>query len=128
MLFEEQANSGLLTVREIAERSGMPVQTTWAALAAMKREFVDVEIVGGGDPGNYFVTGVSDAARRAVGQWPSAETVADSLLDALSTAADSEQDPERKSKLRTAADAIGGVGRELLVSVVSSALTKSIGL
>jgi excisionase family DNA binding protein len=45
-----------------------------------------------------MVTRVSAAARLAVGQWPTPESVSDQLLTALQAASDAATDPEQKFK------------------------------
>ena len=65
-------------------------------------------------------------ARRAVGHWPTAESVSDQLIAALLQATDREADRERKSKLRSAAETLGGVGREILVAVVSTVIASHV--
>ena len=46
---------------------------------------------------------VTPAARQAVGQWPTAETLISALASELSVAAGQEQDAERKGLLTYAA-------------------------
>jgi hypothetical protein len=58
-----------------------------------------------------------------VGQWPSAESLSDRLLVAMQDALDHESDPVRRAKLRSVTAALTGMGREVLVSVVSAAIT-----
>ena len=77
----------------------------------------------GGDPKSQMVTGVTAEARRAVGRWPSHETMAARLLAALEAAVEQEEDPVRKGRLRAAAEAVAGIGRDVLVSVLSAAAT-----
>lgn len=69
---------------------------------------------------NGHIHAVSERARRALGTWPSAESVVDRLAAALAEAADAEEEPERKGKLRAAADALGGFVRDVAVGVVSA--------
>jgi hypothetical protein len=73
------------------------------------------ETAGGG-----FVTGVSERARRELGAWPSADVLVEQLAAALARAADEEQEPERKSRLRGAAEVLGGMARDIAVNVISS--------
>jgi hypothetical protein len=68
------------------------------------------------------VTGVTERARIAVGQWPSPETLMTGLVRALERAADDEPEPERKSKLRTAAAILVGVARDVAVGWAANAL------
>ena len=65
--------------------------------------------------GSYpvVVSGVTERARVAVGQWPAPETVVDRLVDALEEAAANEEDDTKRSALRRAAGTLGTSGREV---------------
>ena len=127
-LLEELGRPGaFVQVQQIAERSGIDAHTVLAALAAMEHTYVTLNLVlAGGNPNPQMVSGVTAAARRAVGQWPSPESMTDRLLAALDSAAEQEEDPARKSRLRSAADAVAGIGRDVLVNVITAAATGAI--
>lgn len=67
-------------------------------------------------------------ARQAVGAWPTAETVADNLVNALSKAAEREQDIEHKSWLTKAAGFLGGTGRDLAIEIGAAAINRQMGV
>ncbi len=67
-------------------------------------------------------------ARRAVGAWPTAESIADRLVSALDEAADREPDEERKGFLRKAAGYLGHAGRDLAVEIGATAINRQMGL
>lgn len=67
-------------------------------------------------------------ARRAVGAWPTAESIADRLVNALDEAADREADEERKGFLRKAATYLGNTGRDLAVEIGATAINRQMGL
>jgi hypothetical protein len=46
----------------------------------------------------------------------------DQLIEALRDAAQSEVEPERKSRLQGAADALGGFARDVAVAVIAARL------
>jgi hypothetical protein len=48
--------------------------------------------------------------------------LADRIVAALQEAADDEHDPDRKNKLRTVAEAVGDVGKTVIVGVLTSYL------
>ena len=127
-LFEERSYpAGLVRVGQIAERSGMDSLTVLKALIAMNPTYVSLHLVSAGEgPDPQIVKSVTTAARQAAGQWPSPETMSDRLLSALSSAADREGDPVRKGHLRAAADALTGIGRDVLVNVMSAAATGAV--
>ncbi len=72
----------------------------------------------GGSSGHVEV--VSERARRELGSWPSGDDVLERLVDALSRAADDEETPESKGRLREAAAVLGGMAREIAVNVISA--------
>src|SRR5687768_4558085 len=73
------------------------------------------------------IMGVTDEARQAVGQWPSAEVWVDRLVQALREAAEREPDPERRGRLRAMAEGLGGFARDVAVGVLSGGITQSMG-
>ncbi|MET9318314.1 hypothetical protein ABZX12_41420 [Kribbella sp. NPDC003505] len=74
------------------------------------------EVVGIGAPTGH--------ARRTVGAWPTPDILADRIIVALNEAADNEPDEVKKGKLRRAAEAVAGVGRDILTDVTAQVITK----
>ncbi len=66
------------------------------------------------------LSGVTERARRAVGQWPTPESLADRIIAALEAQAESEPDPETRSKLKHASD----VGKGVLTGELTRVLTE----
>jgi hypothetical protein len=66
-----------------------------------------------------IITEVTERARRAVGQWPASDQAADVFLAALTEAAEQEADEEKRSVLRRVATALGGVGKDVLIRVMT---------
>jgi hypothetical protein len=76
--------------------------------------------------GKYILaTGLTERGRRAVGLWPSGESV-DALVDALRQAEEATDDPEERGALRKAASAVLGVGRDVMTDVMGAVIAKSI--
>lgn len=75
-----------------------------------------------------FIGAPTGHARRAVGAWPTAETIADRLVTALDEAAEREPDPERKGWLRKTAAYLGNAGRDLAVEIGATAINRQMGL
>jgi hypothetical protein len=93
------------------------------ALAGADPPYIELQTGGGwsGDKaGAGYVEGVTERARRELGAWPTADTLVDQLAEALRRAADNEAEPERKTRLRQAADVLGGMARDVAVSFVSA--------
>lgn len=76
---------------------------------------------------DFFVTDLTERGRRAVGLWPSGESV-DALVDALRQAESLTDDPEEKTMIRRAAGAIGSVSRDIMVDVVAAVVSRQSGL
>ncbi|WP_020387712.1 hypothetical protein [Kribbella catacumbae] len=75
--------------------------------------------------GHIMIVGAPTGhARRVVGAWPTPESLADRIIAALNDAADNEPDEAKKGKLRRAAEAVAGVGRDILTDVTAQVITK----
>ena len=72
-------------------------------------------------PNDFDIASLTERARRATGVWPSPESAITQLIAALSHAAESEVDPEKKRKLKQAADIIGGAALQVAVAWASQA-------
>jgi hypothetical protein len=102
--------------RDVAQRSGLDIETVCIALRALDGEYLEVRY--GGDFA-WGIPAVTPAARRAVGQWPTAENLTDSVIAALEQAAENETELERRNRLRTLAAGLGSMARDLAVSVMA---------
>jgi hypothetical protein len=117
---------------EIAERTGFDEATVQQALWALADEdpplftYTDSSRLSG--PAMGPVSRPTGHARRKVGTWPTPDSLADRIIEALDAAADQERDPERKSKLRGAVDFLSGVGRGVLTEVTAKVITTGVGL
>jgi hypothetical protein len=120
-------NRPLVDVTDIAARAGLTVAETSGALQAMEGVYVELAMSMGG-PQSWSVQGVTPAARRAVGQWPSAESLITRLVEGLNAAADQEANPERKSRLRQAASLLGGAARDIATDIAARFIEHSMGL
>jgi hypothetical protein len=126
-LFDEDVDV-MPDVAQIAGITGRDPAEVHRALRALEGPFIHVPNMSvGASAENYLVDGVTAQARRAVGQWPSPELWADRIIRALVEAAEREPDEAKRTKLRAAADALGGFGRDLFINVIANVATKPIG-
>lgn len=114
-------------VRDIAAAAGMDIETTARALVALDGTYLDLS-TGIGSAASWHVNAVSAEARRAVGQWPTAESLITRLAEAFSAAAEQEPDPEKKSRLRSIAGMLGGAGRQIAVEVAARVVEHQMGM
>lgn len=117
-LTDEMVLQGMCpAARDIAERSGLGIETVIASLNALDQgAFLEVSRA---SDFAWDVTAVTGAARREIGQWPSPESIVDRLIAGVQQAAERETEAERKSWLRTLAGQLSGSARAILVNVVS---------
>jgi hypothetical protein len=68
----DEPDSLMATVSQIAAETGFDVHEVDRALERLKGTFIREyhQFLTGGDPTTWYVSGVTSAARRAVGQWP----------------------------------------------------------
>jgi hypothetical protein len=113
--FEEMRQELGLTVADLERGLNAPAEAD--------PPYIELQLAGGWSnerAGGGWVDGVTERARRELGAWPSPDTLVDQLAAALSEAADEESEPERKSRLRQAADVVGGMARDVAVAVISA--------
>jgi hypothetical protein len=120
--------SYMVTVSDIATRTGFETATVARALEALAPDFVDFrKTTTGGDPTFWYVLKVTPQARSAVGQWPTPDSFVTKLSAELSAAASQESDAERKSLLSYAARLIGDTLREAAVRAAGQVLAPAMG-
>ncbi len=115
--------SYMVTVSDIAERTGLELNTVARSLDALGPTYVDFrKTETGGDPRFWYVHKVTPAARREVGQWPTPEGLVDRLTAAFSAAADREADPSQQDRLRMAARLLGETARPAAIEVAAAVI------
>jgi hypothetical protein len=121
-------HSYMVTVSDIAARTGLELAEVARSLDAMDPTFVDFrKTETGGDPTFWYVNKVTPEARRAVGQWPTPEGLVDRLVQAFNNAADHEEDAERHYQLRQTAGLLGETLRDVAVRVAATVTGPSVG-
>jgi hypothetical protein len=82
----------------------------------------------GGRPGAPVASDVTVRAARGDGGWrDNAELLVDRMLAVLIEGAVNEPDPEKRFKLKAGLEGVGGMTRDVLVSVVAAAIARSTG-
>jgi hypothetical protein len=115
--------SYMVTVSDIAARTGLDDAAVARALEALDPVYVDFrKTTTGGDPTFWYVLKVTPAARQAVGQWPTAESLVAALARELTVNAQQEQDAERKGLLAYAARLVGDTLRDVSIRAAHSVL------
>ncbi|MGB9047094.1 MAG: hypothetical protein WCC47_06810 [Pseudonocardiaceae bacterium] len=128
-VFETEGADALPHVAQLAEATGLRTEEVARALDALDGEYLSFcKTMSGGDPTPWFVERIFSSARRAVGQWPSPDTLPVRLATALEQVAEHTSDPETKSRLRRGAEAIGGLARDVVAEVGAKMLEHQIGL
>jgi hypothetical protein len=95
------------------------------ALADAEPPYIELETASGWSDeraGGGYISAISERARRELGAWPSPEGVLEQLIEALARASDAEPEPERQGRRRAAADVLGGMARDIAVSVIAARL------
>jgi hypothetical protein len=103
------------------------VEDVGRALTRLEGEYIEVRKPAGPGPSRWRADKIYPDARRAVGQWPTADTRGERLAAALSQAANAEPDPVEKGKLRRAAEAVGSISGQVFAGVVTTYITHATG-
>ena len=111
---------GYPEARDIAASTGMEILDVVTALDALDGLYIKLRKVL--QPSMWHITGVTPAARRAVGQWPTGESLVGRLADGISHAAEQEKDPEQKRRLQSVARELGGAAKTIAINVATEML------
>jgi hypothetical protein len=127
-LYEETGQ--IVSPNQIEAKTGLAAEVVQSALRALDSEQPPyVKKMQRYSSGHVVMIGAPTGhARRAVGAWPTAETIADRLVSALDEAADREPDPERKGWLSKTAAYLGNAGRDLAVEIGATAINRQMGM
>lgn len=81
-----------------------------------------------GRPAAPVAADITGGAVHGVDRWPdNVEVLADRMLAVLVEGAVTEPDPEKRYKLKAGLEGVGGMTRDLLVSVLAAAVARSTG-
>ncbi len=78
-------------------------------------------------PKKYSMSEASASGRFGAGACPTAETMADRLVNSLDGIAEREPAPERKGRPRKSATYLGNAGRDLVVEIGATAINRRTG-
>jgi hypothetical protein len=119
--------SYMVTVSDIAARSGLDDEAVARALEALDPVYVDFrKTTTGGDPRFWYVFKVTPAARQAVGQWPTGEELITRLAAELTAAGQRESGGDRKGLLAYAARLVGDELRDVCIRAADAVLAPAI--
>lgn len=110
------------TVPELSAASGVTEDGVKAALRALEAAGL-IGVLWGLTSEGVSVPRVAGEARRLAGAWPTPETAADRLVAALEAQIAATTEPEERGRLELLLAGVAGVGRDVLVAVLSKALT-----
>lgn len=124
-LVEELDREHVTDADTIARATGLEYEQVQHALRALSAEEPPLFKVGAGRGGGDISTvfGATGEARRRVGAWPTAQNLADRLVEALGEAADRAPSTQERTRLQEAVKALGNVGQAALAGVIANALT-----
>jgi hypothetical protein len=75
-----------------------------------------------------IITDVTERARRAVGQWPTPESLVNQVVNGLSEAAAHEPEPGKKWALREAASVLGDTAKDVATEIAAKIIVHAGGM
>lgn len=124
----------LIQPHQIIARMDMAPEDVLRALAALAGErppFFQFEDSTDFDSGMREIDAIHSPtghARRAIGAWPTPESLAEQIVAGLEAAAAAEPDEEKRSKLKQTAQFLGTTGWSVLLGVAGNAASAGVGL
>jgi hypothetical protein len=113
---------GYIGLDAIQAEVGLDANQMRAGLNALESAFppyLSTERLFEGEAVEGRVTDVYERARLLFETWPTSDAVIDRLVAAIEALADNESDPAEKSKLKIAADILGGMARNVVVGALA---------
>jgi hypothetical protein len=100
---------------------------TRAAIALAEGRYLQVNPIGSMQGlSGAIVIALTERGRRTVGLWPS-EDLGDDLVATLRQAAEAVPDEDERGMLKKAANALGGVSRDILTEVAAAVIARQAG-
>jgi hypothetical protein len=117
-------------VADIIETTNLLARDVGTSLLALDGDYLHLKRTGLDltNMNEWCVDQITTAARRAVGQWPSAEDLVGRLVAALGEVAEQTTDQQAKSRLRQGAEALGGLTKSVVAEVAAKVLEHRMGL
>jgi hypothetical protein len=115
---DEPLQAGIPTEQTFAEITRRDVGEVHRAVRQLQQSYV---VVQDGGLGESMIMGVTDEARRAVGLWPTPESVVEQIARGLLEAADREPDEQKRSRLRALGEGLLGFGKDVAANAVANA-------
>jgi hypothetical protein len=116
-------------VSDLCERTGLDEDAVIRACQALHPTYISGKpLATMGGVTDFFVTGLTDAGRRATGLWPNGDDAVAQFLDALRQAEDLVEDPEDKTALRKAGGQLATVSRSVVAEVIAAVVTRQAGI
>jgi hypothetical protein len=112
---------------DLAPVVGATPEDVGKALLRLNGEYIEASVPLGGLT-QVCVDKILGSARRAIGQWPTPESLAERIVEELTTAADAEPDAKNRDKLKQTAVFLGSSGKDLFINILASVIAKGAGL
>jgi len=113
----------------ITQSTGLSEDDVKRAIRALEQEDPPylLNVLWGG-ANNIWSSGTPTGhARRAVGSWPTAESLATRIVDGLAEAASQEDDAETANWLRKTAQYLGAAGRDVGINIAATMINRQLG-
>jgi hypothetical protein len=102
---------------DLQSDTGLSRDDLWTGLRALRTAQPPYLEMHGRD-----VIAVHERARRELGTWPKPDSLVDAIAGAYERAAEDEQEPEERNRLRAVADGLRGAVRDIAVGVITKQL------
>lgn len=112
---------------DLAPLVGLDADDVGKSLLRLNGVYIEALLVMGG-LSQVGVKKLHPRVREAVGQWPSPEQWAESILAGLQEEVEAEPDPGRRTKLKQTAAFLGSAGKDLFINLLATAVARGTGL
>jgi hypothetical protein len=123
-LRRSDAGESFPSLEEIRNEVGLDVPQMRAGLSALRDAlppYMEFTMhMAGPNVTHGFVTSIGERTRRELGSWPSSNALLEDIVLALEKEAETTVEPEAKSRIKSAADVVSGIARDVLVAALAA--------
>lgn len=118
----------LVQASQVETETGFDRATVDASLKALKDAGYFTKTGGSMSRLIDDISGVTEKARHAAGVWPTAEQIAAGMLEEIERRAESDPDPEKRSRFKKIAAGFAEGGKDVGINLLAAVVAKSMGL
>lgn len=120
--------SSFVEASMVEKATGLPEKEVNASLKALNDAGYFTKVSGHMGRLIDLIYGVTGEARQLAGVWPTSQQIARDFVAEVERRAESDPDPETRSRFKKIAAGIAGGGKDIGINLIAAVIAKSVGI